>query len=52
MSVFNPLRKVGRIFEDFASRPLGLSGSAFRQRVDAHLERLKLNPQYPQRLSA
>jgi peptide/nickel transport system ATP-binding protein len=55
MSVLNPLRKVGRIFEDFASRPLGLSGSAFRQRVREHLERLKLDPQvlnaYPHELS-
>jgi len=55
MSVLNPLRKVGRIFEDFASRPMGLSGSAFRQRVVEHLERLKLNPQilnaYPHELS-
>ena len=55
MSVLNPLRKVGRIFEDFASRPLGLSGSAFRQRVREHLERLKLNPNvlnaYPHELS-
>ncbi|MEP7241054.1 MAG: ABC transporter ATP-binding protein [Devosia sp.] len=44
MSVLNPLRKVGRIFEDFAARPLGLSGSAFRQRIVGHLERLKLSP--------
>jgi peptide/nickel transport system ATP-binding protein len=55
MSVLNPLRKVGRIFEDFASRPLGLSGGAFRQRVREHLERLKLNPNvlnaYPHELS-
>jgi len=55
MSVLNPLRKVGRIFEDFASRPLGLSGAAFRQRVAQHLERLKLNPNimnaYPHELS-
>ncbi|HVY51899.1 MAG TPA: ABC transporter ATP-binding protein [Devosia sp.] len=55
MSVLNPLRKVGRIFEDFASRPLGLSGSAFRQRVVGHLERLKLSPQvlnaFPHELS-
>jgi peptide/nickel transport system ATP-binding protein len=55
MSVLNPLRKVGRIFEDFAARPLGLSGSAFRQRVVGHLDRLKLNPQilnaYPHELS-
>jgi peptide/nickel transport system ATP-binding protein len=55
MSVLNPLRKVGRIFEDFASRPLGLSGGAFRARVREHLERLKLNPNvldaYPHELS-
>ena len=55
MSVLNPLRKVGRIFEDFAARPLGLSGGAFRQRVVEHLERLKLSPQllnaYPHELS-
>ena len=55
MSVLNPLRKVGRIFEDFAARPLGLSGSAFRQRVVGHLERLKLDPRvlnsYPHELS-
>jgi peptide/nickel transport system ATP-binding protein len=55
MSTLNPLRKVGRIFEDFASRPLGLSGSAFRERVRDHLDRLKLNPQilnaYPHELS-
>ncbi|HEX4299210.1 MAG TPA: ABC transporter ATP-binding protein [Devosia sp.] len=55
MSVLNPLRKVGRIFEDFASRPMGLSGSAFRHRVVEHLERLKLNPNilnaYPHELS-
>ena len=44
MSVLNPLRKVGHIFEDFASRPMGLSGSAIRHRVVEHLERLKLNP--------
>jgi peptide/nickel transport system ATP-binding protein len=55
MSVLNPLRKVGRIFEDFAKRPLGLSGSAFQQRVIAHLEKLKLDPRilnaYPHELS-
>ena len=55
MSVLNPLRKVGHIFEDFASRPMGLSGSAFRHRVVEHLERLKLNPNilnaYPHELS-
>ena len=55
MSVLNPLRKIGRTFEDFGSRPLGLSGSAFRERVVTHLERLKLNPSilraYPHELS-
>jgi peptide/nickel transport system ATP-binding protein len=55
MSVLNPLRQVGRIFEDFASRPLGLEGSAFRARVVEHLERLKLSPSvldaYPHELS-
>jgi peptide/nickel transport system ATP-binding protein len=55
MSVLNPLRKVGSIFEDFAARPLGLSGSAFRQRVIEHLDKLKLNPNilnaYPHELS-
>ena len=55
MSTLNPLRRVGHIFEDFAARPLGLSGSAFRQRISQHLEKLKLNPQilnaYPHELS-
>ena len=55
MSVLNPLRRVGKIFEDFASRPLGLSGSAFRNLVIDHLWRLKLSPEvlnaYPHELS-
>jgi len=55
MSVLNPLRRVGKIFEDFASRPLGLSGPAFRQVVVDHLGRLKLPPSvlnaYPHELS-
>lgn len=55
MSVLNPVRKVGRIFEDFAAAPLGLSGSAFRQRVTEHLGRLKLDARvlnsYPHELS-
>ncbi len=55
MSVLNPLRRVGKVFEDFAARPLGLSGSAFRQAVVEHLDRLKLSPQvlnaYPHELS-
>jgi len=44
MSVLNPLRKIGPIFEDFAARPLGLSGDALRERVVSHLGRLKLSP--------
>jgi peptide/nickel transport system ATP-binding protein len=55
MSVLNPLRRIGHIFEDFGKRPLQLSGSAFRHRVVEHLERLKLNPNilhaYPHELS-
>jgi peptide/nickel transport system ATP-binding protein len=55
MSVLNPLRRIGKIFEDFAARPLGLSGSALRHRVIEHLERLKLGPEvldaYPHELS-
>ena len=55
MSVLNPLRKVGRIFEDFAARPLGLSGRPFRDRVVEHLGRLKLDAHvlnaYPHELS-
>ena len=55
MSVLNPLRRVGKIFEDFAARPLGLSGPAFRNVVVDHLGRLKLSPDvlnaYPHELS-
>jgi peptide/nickel transport system ATP-binding protein len=55
MSVLNPVRRIGPIFEDFAARPLGLSGRAFRKRVIAHLERLKLPADvlraYPHELS-
>ncbi len=55
MSVLNPVRKIGKIFEDFASRPLGLSGTDFRQRVVGHLDKLKLDPRilnaYPHELS-
>ncbi|RYE44460.1 MAG: ABC transporter ATP-binding protein [Hyphomicrobiales bacterium] len=55
MSTLNPVRRIGRIFEDFAARPLGLSGSAFRQRVVEHLGHLKLSPNvlnaYPHELS-
>jgi peptide/nickel transport system ATP-binding protein len=55
MSVLNPLRRVERIFDDFASRPLGLTGDALRQRVIEHLAKLKLSPDvlraYPHELS-
>ena len=55
MSVLNPVRRIGKTFEDFASKPLGLRGSAFRQRVIGHLERLKLPADvlnaYPHELS-
>jgi peptide/nickel transport system ATP-binding protein len=55
MSVLNPVRRIGRTFEDFAARPLGLSGRAFRERVVMHLAKLKLSPNvlnaYPHELS-
>jgi peptide/nickel transport system ATP-binding protein len=55
MSVLNPVRRIGRIFGDFAARPLGLSGSAFRRRIVEHLGHLKLGPEvlnaYPHELS-
>jgi peptide/nickel transport system ATP-binding protein len=44
MSVLNPVRRIERSFEDFAARPLGLSGKALRQRFVEHLGRLKLSP--------
>jgi peptide/nickel transport system ATP-binding protein len=55
MSVLNPVRRIGSIFEDFAMRPLGLTGSAFRDRIVSHLGKLKLSPDvlhaYPHELS-
>lgn len=55
MSVLNPVRRIGKTFEDFAKRPLGLSGEAYRERVLNHLERLKLPADvlnaYPHELS-
>lgn len=55
MSVLNPLRRIGKTFEDFAMRPLGLKGKAFQDRVISHLGRLKLPPEvmraYPHELS-
>ena len=44
MSVLNPVRRIGKTFEDYAARPLGLRGDAFQERVIAHLGRLKLSP--------
>ncbi|MAN47667.1 MAG: ABC transporter ATP-binding protein [Hyphomonas sp.] len=55
MSVLNPVRRIGRTFQDFAQRPLGLSGKAFEDRVVKHLARLNLPPDvlkaYPHELS-
>ncbi|MEO5808399.1 ABC transporter ATP-binding protein [Devosia sp.] len=55
MSVLNPVRRIGKTFEDFAKRPLGLSSEAYRERVLNHLERLKLPADvlraYPHELS-
>jgi peptide/nickel transport system ATP-binding protein len=55
MSVLNPVRRIGKTFEDFAKRPLGLSGDAYRARILNHLERLKLPADvlraYPHELS-
>jgi peptide/nickel transport system ATP-binding protein len=55
MSVLNPLRRIGDLFEDFAGGRLGVEGAAFRQKVVAHLERLRLDPRilraYPHELS-
>ncbi|MEX0627650.1 MAG: ABC transporter ATP-binding protein [Cucumibacter sp.] len=45
MSVLNPVRRIENIFEDFAARPLGLSGRAFKDRVITHLAKLKLGPE-------
>ncbi len=55
MSVLNPVRRIERTFADFAQEPLGLSGRAFRERVEEHLDHLKLPPAvlraYPHELS-
>ena len=42
MSVLNPLRRIESIFADFAQKPLGLTGTAFRHRIEEHLDHLKL----------
>ena len=55
MSVLNPVRRIGKTFEDFAKRPLGLSGEAYKARLLNHLERLQLPADvlnaYPHELS-
>ena len=55
MSVLNPVRRIGKTFEDFARQPLGLSGDAYKQRILGHLDRLKLPADvlaaYPHELS-
>ncbi|SHI98567.1 ABC transporter ATP-binding protein [Wenxinia saemankumensis] len=55
MSVLNPVRRIEQTFRDFAQRPLGLSGAAFRARVEEHLDHLKLPTSvlrsYPHELS-
>ncbi|MGZ9810155.1 ABC transporter ATP-binding protein [Pseudoroseicyclus sp. H15] len=55
MSVLNPVRRIGKTFRDFAEQPLGLTGRAFRERVEEHLESLRLPARvlraYPHELS-
>jgi peptide/nickel transport system ATP-binding protein len=55
MNVLNPVRRVKHSFADFAGRHMGLDRAAFRQRVEAHLDRLHLPPSvldaFPHQLS-
>ena len=55
MSVLNPVRRVRRSFEDFASRHMGGKGAAFETRVRQHLARVDLEANvldaYPHELS-
>lgn len=55
MSVLNPVRKIGKTFEDFALKPMGVAKSDFKSLVIAHLKKLKLPPEilnsYPHELS-
>ncbi|MBL8588519.1 MAG: ABC transporter ATP-binding protein [Methylobacteriaceae bacterium] len=54
MNVLNPVRRIGKTFEDFALRHIGSAGD-FQQRVEAHLQRVRLEPSvlrsYPHELS-
>jgi len=55
MNVLNPVRRVKHAFHDFAFKHMGLSESAFRTRVEAHLHRIGLDPHvleaFPHQLS-
>lgn len=55
MNVLNPVRRVKHAFHDFAFRHMGLSAAEFRSRVEAHLQRIGLDPRvleaYPHQLS-
>ena len=55
MSVLNPVRRVSKTFIDFAFRHVGKPMPEFMSLVEAHLERLLLNPSvlkaYPHELS-
>ncbi len=55
MSVLNPVRQVGKTFEDFAFRQMELPRAQFWKRVNEHLRQLNLRPDvlsaYPHQLS-
>jgi peptide/nickel transport system ATP-binding protein len=55
MNVLNPVRRISHAFRDFAYRHMQIDASTFRRSVEAHLERLHLNPSilgaYPHQLS-
>ncbi|EAR53152.1 oligopeptide ABC transporter, ATP-binding protein [Oceanicola granulosus HTCC2516] len=55
MSVLNPVRRIEKTFGDFARSPLGLDCRAFRERIEEHLDHLKLPKSvlraYPHELS-
>jgi peptide/nickel transport system ATP-binding protein len=55
MSLLNPVRRIRKVFEDFAFRPMGLPQDQFWERIEAHLQRLELSPAvlsaYPHQLS-
>ncbi|WP_338721346.1 ABC transporter ATP-binding protein [Devosia sp. XK-2] len=55
MNVLNPVRRVKHAFYDFAFKHMGLSETAFRARVETHLERIGLDPRvlesFPHQLS-